>query len=52
MDDYNREGEKETMQEVMDILNSEKKEYLYRVYSGEKEHLLVCSKDLKFLTTI
>jgi len=51
MDDYCRKGEKETMQEMMDILHSEKKEFLYRVYSGEKEHILLCSKNLKFLTT-
>jgi hypothetical protein len=51
MDDYNRQGEKETIQEVMDIFNFEKKEFLYTVYSGEKEHILLCSKDLGFLTT-
>jgi hypothetical protein len=51
MDDYNRKGEKETIHEVMNILNTEKKEFLYTVYSGEKEHILLCSKDLRFLTT-
>jgi 16S rRNA G966 N2-methylase RsmD len=52
MDDYNRKGEKETMQEVMDILNSEKKEFSHRIFIGEKEHILICSKDINFLTTI
>jgi hypothetical protein len=51
MDDYNRQGEKETIREVMNILNLEKKEFLYKVYSGVKEHILLCSKDLGFLTT-
>jgi len=52
MDDYNRKGEKETMQEVIDILNTEKKEISHRVFFGEKEHFLLCSKDNNFLTTI
>jgi len=52
MDDYERKGEKETMKEIMYILNSEKKEFLYTIYTGQKEHILLCSKDLKFLTTI
>jgi len=51
MDDYERKGEKETVQEVIDILNFEKKDFLYNVYYGEKEHILLCSKDLRFLTT-
>jgi 16S rRNA G966 N2-methylase RsmD len=52
MDDYNRKGEKETIQEVMNILYSEKKEFSHRIFVGEKEHILLCSKDLKFLTSI
>jgi len=52
MDDYGRNGEKETIQEVMEILNSEKREYLHRVYYGEKEHILLCSKDNMFLTSL
>jgi len=52
MDDYERNGEKETIQEVIDILNKENREFLQRVYSGEKEHILLCSKDFNFLTTL
>jgi len=52
MDDYERNGEKETIQEVMEILNQEKREFIYTIYKGEKEHILICSKDNKFLTTL
>jgi hypothetical protein len=52
MDDYERPGEKETVSEIMNILNLKQKDFLCRVYSGEKKHILICSKELCFLTTL
>jgi hypothetical protein len=52
MDDYNRPGERETIEEVMDILRGEGRDFSRRVYAGEKEHVLICSKNLHFLTTL
>lgn len=52
IDDYNRAGEQETGQELMKLLNEEGIKYVSTIYSGSKQHLLVCSENLKFLTTM
>lgn len=52
MDDYERLGEKETISEVERILQSKTLDYRKIVYTAEKTHILICSSDLEFLTTI
>lgn len=52
MDDYNRSGEKETVAEVLKVLDEKGITYEKMVYSGQKEHILICSKDLYLLTTL
>jgi hypothetical protein len=52
LDDCDRFGELETMQEIFQILQKNGIKYNSRIYTGSKDHLLVCSKDLEFLTTL
>ena len=52
MDDYNRNGEQETIVELQNILQNNGIETFKVVYSASKDHCLICSKDLKFLTTL
>lgn len=52
IDDYERPGEQETMEEVQNVLKGDNVPYCCRVYSAEKEHMLICSPDLEFLTTM
>ena len=52
LDDYNRLGEKETNNEILDILNYNNIDHLNAINLGIKEHSLICSSDLSFLTTI
>jgi hypothetical protein len=52
IDDYGRCGEQETVEEVKNVLNKKNVPFCCRTYSAEKKHLLICSLDLKFLTTM
>ena len=52
MDDFNRKGEQETMAELQKKLQSNGIEAIKAVYCASKYHCLICSKDLKFLTTL
>ena len=52
MDDYNREGEKETSLELEKVFIKNNIKYRKGVYAGIKETALYCSNDLKFLTTL
>lgn len=52
IDDYERLGEQETTEEVQDVLKANNIHFRSRVYSAEKEHMLICSHDLEFLTTM
>jgi 16S rRNA G966 N2-methylase RsmD len=52
IDDYDREGEKETVRELMSILDRKNVGYLYTTYYGSKQHFLLCSENLKFLTSM
>jgi 16S rRNA G966 N2-methylase RsmD len=52
VDDYDRTGERETGEEIKAILDAKKIKYLFAVYSGSKEHILICSENLKFLTSL
>ena len=52
IDDYERPGEQETMGEVQNVLKTSNTPFCSQVYSAEKQHMLICSPDLAFLTTM
>ena len=52
MDDYERSGEKETAEEIEYVLKEKSIDYCKRVYCSSKEHILICSSNLEFLTTL
>jgi predicted O-methyltransferase YrrM len=52
IDDYNRQGEKETAGELMKKLDAHNIKFEKAVYYGMKNHILICSENLKFLTTL
>lgn len=52
IDDYNRSGEKETVQELVELFARMKVPVLKKVYKGSKEHCLICSAHLRFLTSL
>ena len=53
IDDSDRCGEKETIGEICTVLANRKIEYHRAEYFGEKnQHAVLCSKDLKFLTSL
>lgn len=52
IDDAERQGEQETIQEVTEVLKIRKMEFCIRTYSATKEHTLICSPDLNFLTSL
>jgi len=52
IDDYDRVNEKNTVKDLIALLNEEGRKYLYAVYSGSKQHILICSENLRFLTTL
>jgi hypothetical protein len=53
MDDTERDGEKETMEILCGSLQSMNIKFLVKNYIGEKSHhAIICSDDLKFLTSL
>lgn len=52
IDDTNRIGEEETIYELFSVLKDRNIEYCHRTYKSIKSFTVVCSKDLRFLTTI
>lgn len=52
IDDYNRIGEKRTINMIQKKLKSSNIEYNIQVYNGSKEICIIVSSDLKFLTTL
>ena len=52
MDDYNRQGEQETIKEVESLLSANGIKTVKAVYRASKEHYLLCSNDLRFLSTL
>lgn len=52
MDDYERIGEQETVSEIKNILDSKGISYASAIYEASKQHCLICSKDLEFLTSM
>lgn len=52
IDDYERNGEKETTQELMKSLRENNVDFCTAIYRSTREHILICSKDLHFLTSL
>ena len=52
IDDTEREGEQEIIQEVISVLESSGIVYCCREYRASKKHMLICSQDYKFLTSL
>ena len=52
IDDTEREGEHETVLEIIDFLNKRNKDFCWREYSSTKSHTLICSADYRFLTSL
>ena len=52
MDDYNRTGEQETINELKEILAQHCIKTFQTVYRASKNHCLICSENLHFLTTL
>lgn len=52
IDDYQRRGEQETSFEMMQSLQKEGIPFINTIYSGEKEHLLICSANNEFLLSL
>lgn len=52
MDDYERQGEQDTIEAVKKVLEAKQILYCTAVYEASKKHCLICSKDLDFLTTL
>ena len=52
LDDCEREGERETVNEVIRVLGDCNIDYAFTTYCSSKKHTLICSKNLKFLTSL
>jgi hypothetical protein len=53
IDDTERQGEKDTVKEICEILQNSSIKYCIREYFGEeKYHTVICSDDLKYLTSL
>lgn len=52
MDDYDRRGEKQTINNLYDLLHKKNISYLSGVYSGNKDVVVVCSENYKFITSL
>lgn len=52
MHDYERIGEQNTIKEVLQTMRNNKIEFHTKEYSAAKKCLLICSKDMYFLTTL
>lgn len=52
IDDFNRQGEKNMVNVLEEILTTHGIAYEKGVYRGNKESIVICSKDLKFVCTM
>lgn len=52
IDDTERTGEQETVEEIKESLKKNRVEFAIGVYFSIKSHTLICSKDLAFLTSL
>lgn len=52
IDDYDRQGERNTVKELFDYFDSQNINYVYSVYSTIKSHILITVPRFHFLTTL
>ncbi len=52
IDDYDRDGEKQTVGDLRDVFRSRGILFHESVYSGDKDSLLICSPKYSFLTSL
>ena len=52
IDDTHRIGEKETISELFNVLDNQKIDYCHKTYKSIKSFTVVCSKNLRFLTSL
>ena len=52
LDDYERIGERETANEIRQELKSRNIDFIERSFFCEKEHLILCTRNLKFLISL
>ena len=52
MDDYERRGEQQTIEQVIKLLRDKKFEFVSGCYSGAKDQFLICCKKYQYLTTL
>lgn len=52
IDDYERIGEQETVDEIKNILNNKGVDFCSAVYCSSKEHIVICSSNLRFLASM
>jgi len=52
IDDTHRIGEKETISDLFNVLDNQKIDYCHKTYRSIKSFTVVCSKDLRFLTSL
>lgn len=52
LDDMNRSGEQATFEKAKELLKKHGYSFKSQIYSGEKEHGIIVSENLKFLTTM
>ncbi len=52
IDDYERVGEQETVNDVLKLLEDNDVKYCCKQYYSSKSHFLICSQELKFLTSL
>lgn len=52
MDDYNREGEKETVSELLELLKSKEIQVYTGIYSGTKTQIIIVTENYRFATTM
>ena len=52
IDDYNRKGEKKTVYEIEQILKQNGISYAKGIYYGDKQCMVICSKNLKFVCSM
>ncbi|MDR3117202.1 MAG: hypothetical protein LBT98_01375 [Puniceicoccales bacterium] len=52
MDDYERNGERETIAELAKRLRTAGKDFVQTVFHSQKQVVLLCSPDLEFLTSL
>lgn len=52
IDDYNQKSIQNTAKEVFDVLKGKGVNFVYGIYKGEKDHILITSDNNNFLTTL